>query len=183
MTSQAEIAANITTQPLSSLLKFTAVSKNANINASLPAEYEGSFSLVSSRGSSGGNPGGSVVKSNKETRDPTGNGRTRYVDVKSVFGPIITGSVEWREGGSELFARDRTGWEEFTNVLPQSDDAEGEESDLVGGWKILEEFAADKMDELSPLTVKDFVGGEQQREPGSGISLVTSSATNYLLFA
>lgn len=148
-----------------------------------PPEYEGTFTLISSRGSGGS--GGSVVESEKDTPDPKGEGRTRNVEVKSVSGSIITGSVEWREDGV-LSKKDVAEWDELINVMKEAENEgaeEEEERNLVGGWKAVEEIAADSFDDLPAEAIKSLEEMDQQRERHSTISLVTSSAKNLLFFA
>lgn len=147
-------------------------------------EYEGTFSLVSSRGSGGS--GGSVVEADKETVDPKGEGRVRSVEVKSVFGPIVTGSVEWRADGVLSVEEEQADgeWDEFIRVMEDAENENEEERTLlVGGWKAVEELAAEAFGDLPVEAIESFVEMGQQRERGSSISLVTSSAKNSLYFA
>lgn len=181
VTSYAKTTTNITTQPLSSLLKLSSVSRLATIAASLPAEYEGSFSLVASRETGGDS---SAVEANKDTLDPRGEGRTRYLDVKDVRGSIISGSVGWRESNDLVDNEDEEvmAWKEFLDVaISETEDAES----LFEGLEALKGDGPDDVKggldvrAIDDLSESDW---DQQRERGSSISFVTSSATNYLYF-
>lgn len=174
VTSEAEIKTNVTVQPIESSLKFSAVTKNANIGASLPPPFEGRLSLVSSR------TGESAVEFDKDTPDPTGAGRTRYVDVKTIFGSIIIGYVGWRESDAtntyvhseQIAAADAVSTVEASEYLEETVE------NLIGGWELI-----DAMDESSVITNDLAIEHDMEREAGSTISLVTSAATNYLYFA
>lgn len=106
-----------------------------------------------------------------------------------MFGPIVTGSVGWREDGVLSNDEEAAEWDDFVHVMMEEvkneNENEGgeEERNLIGGWKAVEEVAADSFPDLPVEAIKNFVEMDQMRERGSSISLVTSSAKNSLYFA
>jgi len=89
VTSRAPLDISIIEQPVSSILKLAAITSHSSVNATLPAAYEGKFTLITSKS------GSSVVAKNDDTEDPSGHGRKRLLNVKEVFGSIIAGDVKW----------------------------------------------------------------------------------------
>ena len=90
VTTQADITSNVKSQPLDSILRFTAASKNANVTASFPPAYQGRFGMIASR------HGANTIHSDPDVEDPSGEGRKRHIESKVVIGFLVTGSVSWR---------------------------------------------------------------------------------------
>lgn len=142
-------------------------------------------SLVSSRGNEGG--GSSTVGAENGTPDPTGEGRIRYIEIKSVFGPIITGSVGWQADDATTRSKGEIAdWDELIDDMEMGNDRAGVDSgedNTMDGWRAVEELAVDSFDDLPVEAVRHSEEVDQQRERGSSISLVTSGAKNTLYFA
>lgn len=98
-TTNAPLSLAVTEQPASSLLYLEAITTHSNASVVVPPAFEGSFELIAVHGSSD-------VKSDETAKDPGGEGRSRVVQVKNVFGGIVKGSVEWVEKGKEEEARE-----------------------------------------------------------------------------
>lgn len=167
VTSNATVTSRILSQPIASHLQFTAVTKNADVNATFAPTYEGPFTLVAS------NRGESAVEANKDAEDPRGVGLKRFVRMRTIIGSVVTGEVGWTAGDEfeDVSDEEWLDWELIDLV-----DAEEEGEGLTGGWGFMEKM---KMDGGKVKREE----GREARAPGSKISLVTSTGKNLLYFA
>ena len=167
VTSQAAINSIVTSQPLDSTVRFTAISKNADVAAAFPPAYQGRFSLVANR------HGKSILKADPDVKDPSGEGRERYIEERDIFGHIVTGFVGWR-GGNET--------EEYLLIkhLLELDEDEAT-SPLADIWES-EGAAPLAQDGSPPPPPPPFEYPEETGEYTPSISLVTSTGTNRLYF-
>jgi len=167
---QSDITSNVTSQPLDSTVRFVAVTKDANVTAIFPPAYEGRLSLVASR------HGRSFVEADTDVKDPSGEGRKRYLEVKEHFGSIITGFVGWRGGSiteDYLRAKVKDMW---SNV----DDGDSDETTgIVDSWEGAVVREVPREGTVDPPSFSEH-GGVEHYPPT--ISLVTSTGTNRLYF-
>ncbi|KAF8325901.1 uncharacterized protein EI90DRAFT_3072195, partial [Cantharellus anzutake] len=75
---------NAASFPLGGYLRFDVVNRYGVIVAAVPPSYEGRFGVVNRGGTS-------VVKSDKDAKDPSGEGRKRVIFVRNIVGGIING--------------------------------------------------------------------------------------------
>src|SRR5258708_5256173 len=89
-TAYAPLDVNVISLPTDACLRLSADNQFAPIFASVPPSYEGKFALINTEGQS-------VVKIDKDSRDPEDEGRKRKFKSRSITGGIVFGSVEWVE--------------------------------------------------------------------------------------
>ncbi|KDQ08170.1 hypothetical protein BOTBODRAFT_38157 [Botryobasidium botryosum FD-172 SS1] len=94
-TAQASQYLVINEQPLNSDLHLESYTSNGPTYLELAPEFEGKFQLATTPGQK------SVVQVNEDREDPSGEGRKRLVNQKSVFGFLVEGSVVWAEEGAK----------------------------------------------------------------------------------
>lgn len=168
---QSDITSNVTSQPLDSIVRFAAVTKDANVTATFPPAYEGRFSLVASR------HGRSFVEADTDVEDPSGEGRKRYLEVKEYFGSIITGFVGWRGGSiTEDYFRGKV-----KDMWSHADDGYGDETtEIVDPWEGAVVREVPHEETVDPPSFSEDGEGAESYPPT--ISLVTSTGTNRLYF-
>jgi len=169
VTKQSDITSNVTSQPLDSIVRFAAVTKDGNVTATFPSAYEGRFSLVASR------HGRSLVEADTDVEDPSGEGRKRYLEVKEYFGSIITGFVGWR-GGSITEDYFRLKVKDMVEY-----DGDGDETmEIVDRWERTVVREVPHEGTVHPPSFSEDGEGAESYPPA--ISLVTSAGTNRLYF-
>lgn len=118
VTKHADIITNVTYQPISSVLRLSSVTTNASASAFLPASYEGPFVLITN------SDGESTVHLDEDTEDPSGAGRDRVLQKRSIVGRILSGSVAWVEKDDSAVAEDlvfELGEDESGEVISQEE--------------------------------------------------------------
>jgi hypothetical protein len=177
VTKQSDITSNVTSQPLDSIVRFAAVTKDGNVTAAFPPAYEGRFSLVASR------HGRSLVEADTDVKDPSGEGRKRYLEVKEYIGSIITGFVGWRGGSiTEDYLRLRVkDIDEWSNAYDGDGDGDGDETtEILDRWEGTVVHEVPHEGTVNPPSFSEDGEGAESYPPT--ISLVTSRGTNRLYF-
>jgi hypothetical protein len=90
MTSNGGVAVDFKEAPIGNALSLSTATSNARVDLELHPTYEGKISAMF-----GSNGGFEIDAKEPQTKDPTGRGRERIVEIKRVLAGIVTGSIAW----------------------------------------------------------------------------------------
>ncbi len=148
LTQHAPVDVNVISLPTDARLRLRAENQFAPIFASVPPSYEGKFALINTEGQS-------VVKIDKDSRDPEDEGRKRKFKSRSITGGIVFGSVEWVESKKDAVTVDAKVGEEVGIAVGELD---GKKDKGYHDGPIV--FSEEACDCGIPLEIEDLVGSK-----------------------
>jgi hypothetical protein len=90
ITSNGGIAIDFKEAPIGNALSLSTTTSNASVDLDLHPTYEGKVSAIFGR-----NGGIKIDGKEPKTKDPTGRGRERIVEIRRVWTGIVTGTIAW----------------------------------------------------------------------------------------